>query len=211
MGAVEAAWSDRADDGYAVRLATPADLPRLPAIERAAATRFRDTAFAAMAAAPLVATAIDRAHERVWVATAPDGALVGFAIAMPLDAGIHLHELDVHPAHARRGLGARLIGAVAAWATGTGARAVTLLTFRDIPWNAPYYARLGFVSLADEALSTGLRALREAEGLAGLPLAARVAMRLDVGGRRGVVCGASATARPGAAGRSGTARLAPEF
>jgi len=61
---------------------------------------------------------------------------------------------------------------------------VTLLTFRDIPWNAPYYARLGFVPLADEMLPPGLRALREAEGAAGLPLTARMAMRLDVTVRR---------------------------
>jgi len=188
LGAAEAAWPDRADDGYTIRPATPADLPRLPAIERAAATRFRDTAFAAMVDAPLAATAIDPLHERVWVATAADGALVGFAIAHPLDAGVHLHELDVHPTHARRGLGARLIGAVAAWAAGTDVRAITLLTFRDIPWNAPYYARLGFIPLADEALPPGLRALRDAEGLAGLPAAARLAMRLDVG-ERSKICG----------------------
>lgn len=177
----------RGADGYAIRPATPADLPFLPAIERAAAGLFRGTAFAALADAPLAATAIDLAYEQVWVVTAPDGALVGFALAQPLDGGVHLHELDVHPDHARRGLGARLIGAVAAHAAETDARAVTLLTFRDIPWNAPYYARLGFVPLADEALPSGLRAMREAEGAAGLPVAARLAMRLDIkiGGRVG--------------------------
>ncbi len=186
MGADRAVRSVRAAD-YAIRPAAPADLSFLPAIERAAAARFRETAFATMADAPLAASALDRAfdpaHERVWVMGAPDGGIVGFAIAHPLDGGIHLHELDVHPDHARRGLGARLIWAVAAWAVGTDARAVTLLTFRDIPWNAPYYARLGFVPLADEALLPGLRALREAEGAADLPVAARVAMRLAVGGR----------------------------
>jgi len=182
LGADRAVRSVRAAD-YAIRPAASADLSFLPAIERAAAARFRETAFATMADAPLAASALYPAHERVWVATAPDGGIVGFAIAHPLDGGIHLHELDVHPDHARRGLGARLIWAVAAWAVGTDARAVTLLTFRDIPWNAPYYARLGFVPLADEALLPGLRALREAEGAADLPVAARVAMRLAVGGR----------------------------
>lgn len=184
MGGQAGARSGSAADGYTIRPATPADLPLLPAIERAAAARFRGTPLAAMADAPLVATAIAPARERVWLASAPDGAIAGFAIARPLDDGIHLHELDVHPAHARRGLGARLIGAVAAWASETDARAITLLTFRDIPWNAPYYARLGFVPLADGALPPGLRALREAEGAAGLPLASRLALRLDVGGAK---------------------------
>ena len=186
MSAVGSGAARTADD-YAIRPATPADLPCLPAIECAAAGLFRATAFAALADAPLAATAIDRAldraYERVWVAVAPNGALVGFALAQPLDGGFHLHELDVHPAHARRGLGARLIGAVAAHAAETDARAVTLHTFRDIPWNAPYYARLGFVPLADEALPPGLRAMREAEGTAGLPVAARLAMRLDIQSR----------------------------
>ncbi len=142
-----------------------------------------------MADAPLAATVLDRARSRVWVATAPDGAIVGFALAQRLDGSVHLHELDVHPAHARRGLGARLSGAVAVWAAGTSARAVTLLTFRDIPWSTPYYARLGFIPLADEALPPGLRALRETEGAAGLPLAARVAMRLDISGLGDVAAG----------------------
>ena len=193
MSAQGTGQGDGTDAGYAIRPATPLDLPLLPAIERAAAARFRGTIFAAMADAPLAATALDRAldpaPERVWVATAPDGAIGGFALARRLDRGVHLHELDVHPAHARRGLGARLIGAVAVWAAGTSARAVTLLTFRDIPWNAPYDARLGVVPLADETLPPGLRAMREAEGATGLPLATRVAMRLDISGLGAVAAG----------------------
>jgi len=55
VSAQGARQGDGTDDGYAIRPATPADLPFLPAIERAAAARFRGTAFAALADAPLAA------------------------------------------------------------------------------------------------------------------------------------------------------------
>jgi hypothetical protein len=38
--------------------------------------------------------------------------------------------------------------------------AVTLTTFRDVPWNAPFYTRLGF-SNAERQATGGLAAKRE--------------------------------------------------
>lgn len=167
-------------DGYTIRPAQQDELAALPAIERAAAAQFRQTAFAAMADAPLATEVLDPAHDQIWVAVAPDGQLVGFALAHRVDDAAHLHELDVHPDHARRGLGRHLIDAVAAWAQGDGLSAITLTTFRDIPWNGPYYARLGFRALADDELPPGLRAIRQSEIAAGLPRGDRLCMRRDL-------------------------------
>ena len=167
-------------DGYTIRPALREDLAALPAIERLAATRFRVTAFASMADFALTSTHVDLDRERVWVAVAPDDQLVGFAIAHLLDGCAHLHELDVHPNHGQRGLGRRLIVAVARWARSAGSPALTLSTFRDVPWNAPFYARLGFRPLNEGELSAGLRAIRQAEAAAGLPIEQRVCMRLDL-------------------------------
>lgn len=169
-----------ADAAYTVRRAYPAELRQLPAIERAAAAQFRATQFAAMADAPLSAEEIDPAHDQIWVAVAATGELVGFALVHRLATVAHLHELDVHPAHARRGLGRRLIDAVAAWAAGEGLQAITLTTFRNIPWNAPYYSRLGFRPLTADELSPELWAIGEAEAAAGLPVSERVPMRRDL-------------------------------
>jgi hypothetical protein len=36
--------------------------------------------------------------------------------------------------------------------------AVTLTTFRDVPWNAPFYTRLGFSMLSELRLPAGLAA-----------------------------------------------------
>ncbi len=165
---------------YTIRPAHPDDLPALPAIERAAASLFRATPFAFVADFALASEAIDLALEHVWVAAASDDQPVGFAIAHPLDGCAYLHELDVHPDHARRGLGRRLIGAVAAWGGQTGAAAVTLATFRDIPWNGPFYASLGFRPLPDADLSPGLRAIHQAEAAGGMPIDHRICMRLDL-------------------------------
>ena len=169
-----------ADRRYSIRAARPDDLRLLPAIERAAASQFRATPFAFLVDFPLASPAIDLDHERVWVAADTEDRPVGFAVAYPLDGDCYLHELDVHPDHGRRGLGQRLIAAVAAWARENGATAITLATFRDIPWNGPYYASIGFRPILDADLGPGLRAICEAEAAGGLPIAQRVCMRRDL-------------------------------
>jgi hypothetical protein len=59
-----------------------------------------------------------------------------------------------------------------------GYPAVTLTTFRDVPWNAPFYTRLGFAMLDELTLPAGLAAKREQETRHGLPPETRCAMRL---------------------------------
>jgi hypothetical protein len=55
---------------------------------------------------------------------------------------------------------------------------VTLLTFRDIPWNGPWYAGHGFVELPEEEFGPELRTHWQAEIDAGLhALGHRLAMR----------------------------------
>ena len=66
---------------------------------------------------------------------------VAYVVSRVVDGCAHIEQVSVAPSHARRGLGAALIDHLAAE---TGAPALTLTTFRDVPWNAPYYQRLGF-------------------------------------------------------------------
>ncbi len=167
-------------DGYSVRPARPDELGLLPDIERAAAAIFSATAFPEMADAALASEHVAHDRDWVWLTVGPDGRPVAFVIAHPLADGAHLHELDVHPSHARRGLGRLLIEAVAVRAAHEGAHAFTLTTFREIPWNAPYYARLGFRALAEAELSPALQAILRAEVAAGLPGVARTAMRREL-------------------------------
>ena len=133
---------------YSIRAATPADLPLLPDIEKQAARQFKQTRHSEFADAPLATDDIDLEREWVWVIADFDNAPVGFAIVRGYGHALHIQEIDVHPAHARRGLGRRLIEHVAQWAIQQDAAALTLTTFDDVPWNAPYYARLGLCVLA---------------------------------------------------------------
>ena len=114
---------------------------------------------------------------RAWVATEGD-VVVGFVIADILDDAPHIEELDVAVGAGRRGHGTRLLNAVIDWADQRGESAVTLTTFRDVPWNRPWYERHGFHVLADDEITPELSARRTKEDEEGLPAELRVAMRL---------------------------------
>ena len=103
---------------------------------------------------------------------------MGFAHVVVLEPAVaHLEEIDVLPEHGRRGLGSRLVMAVCDWAESAGYRSVTLTTFRDVPWNMPFYARLGFEVIPPEALSPALQSVVRDETRRGLDPTRRVAMR----------------------------------
>lgn len=170
--------------GYRIRPARPEDLPALPEIERAAAQLFRQVPGDLLAGVQDdVTSGEDFEHARLggWllVAAAPDGTPVGFALMDPLPGSVHLDEIDVHPDHGRRGIGAALVRAVVAAAGDRGYPAVTLTTFREVPWNAPFYAGLGFRALEPDEWTPELASLVAAEAEAGLPAERRVVMRCE--------------------------------
>ena len=88
---------------------------------------------------------------------------------------------DDLPRLRRRGIGSTLVDAVADWGRARGSDALTLLTFADVPWNGPYYRRLGFVVVPDEELEPELAALRRHEAELGLDVSIRCAMRRPIG------------------------------
>jgi hypothetical protein len=74
-----------------------------------------------------------------------------------------------------------LLDHVAGWAARRGLPALTLITFRGVPWNAPYYERLGFREMAPAELTPGLAARWAAAPGAGRDGGSeRVCMRRDV-------------------------------
>jgi GNAT superfamily N-acetyltransferase len=175
------------DEDYEIRLAQPGEVSLLPAIELAAARLFADTDLGIDHAtlestAPVEAHAAAQRAGMLWVAVAPSGEPVGFAYGRMLGDEPHLEELDVHPGHGRRGLGAKLVRALIEWARAHGATGVTLSTFRDIAWNAPFYARMGFRALAADELDDDERELIALEARKGLPVERRVVMRLGLRG-----------------------------
>lgn len=117
--------------------------------------------------------------EHVLVAEV-DGSVVGLAATTVLDGATHVEQLAVDPAHGRRGVGGALLERVCAEAAVRGHNRVTLTTFRDLPWNGPWYERRGFVALPREAWGPGLVRQWETEEEAGIMVRPRVAMSRGV-------------------------------
>ena len=148
--------------GYSIRARRAGDDAALLDIENRAAGLFRAHGYPGIADNPLAdIAALCRLFEgnAVWVAVADDDAPAGYAVAGPLDGFLHLRELSVDPAHGRRGVGAALVGTVCGAALASGCAGVSLTTFRSVPFNRPFYERLGFSELA---LADAPPALRDA-------------------------------------------------
>ncbi len=127
---------------------------------------------------PLLLTELQRLH--LWVADKDDTPIAWVGVEV-LDNAAHIAQLSVHPAHARQGIGAQLLDHVQAWAAEHDLTALTLTTFRRIPWNEPYYRRLGFTEPAHP--SPGLQAVLAAEAERGLRPEDRICLHRPVSER----------------------------
>lgn len=144
-----------------VRPARPSELRHLAAIEDSGAaplrTWFGEAAVPALLAPAPSGASRDAAAGALLVAVDPTYA-EGRATARPLgfahllwlaahDGSVtaHLDQLSVRlPEHGRRGIGTALVRAACEEARWAGYDSLTLCTYRDVPWNGPFYRRLGF-------------------------------------------------------------------
>ena len=162
-----------------IRPAIVADGDALIEIERSAGERFRDVGM------PEIADddpgSVDELAEyaddgRSWVAVDDAGTPVGYVLVDLVDGNAHIEQLSVVPAAQGTGIGRALLDHVATWAAARGAPALTLTSFRDVPWNAPLYEHLGFRVLAEHEVGPELRAVRATETAHGLDPTTRVCM-----------------------------------
>ena len=167
---------------HTIRAASRADLDVIGELEVAAGQRFREIGLHRIAddpgpSAENLAPHLDQGT--IWVAEL-GGEIVGYAVASVVDAEGHLDQVSVAPGAAGLGIGRELIETVHAWASGAGFPTVTLTTFVDVPWNGPYYERLGYRIVANDELGPELASIRAAETAAGLDVLPRAAMRIDL-------------------------------
>ena len=164
---------------YRITEASETDLAFLPAIELAAA---RLLVGHAPDEALSDTTDLDRFREalaggRLWVALIGETP-VGFVHIILLPSGApHLEEIDVHPSYGRRGIGTRLVTTACAWAARHGHPAITLTTFREVPFNMRFYAACGFQEVPQSELDQELAELVSHETRRGLAPERRVVMR----------------------------------
>jgi predicted N-acetyltransferase YhbS len=139
---------------YTIGYGSSADAGRLQEIERVGGARFRAVGMAEIA--DHEPTSTEELMEfaelgRLLVARDASASIAAFLIWSPKDGAAYIEEVASDPSHAGQRLGAKLIDRLQDDVQGRCAR-ITLATFRDVPCNAPYYARLGFVECAAAAL-----------------------------------------------------------
>jgi len=158
------------------------DIQWLPGVERSAAQAFAAwPALAWLAQGDVMDCEAHRAFVDAggsWVVEDLDGCILGFACARLEAQALHLHEVSVRLEAQGQGVGRKLLLQVADAARQVGARELTLTTFADVPWNAPFYARLGFEVIDEGLLDARLQQILAGERAHGLE--GRCAMRLGV-------------------------------
>ena len=132
---------------------------------------------------PVLALEAFRAEGRAWVAVDGRDLPAAYLLSAVVDGCTHVEQVSVAPSQTRRGLGAALIEHAAAAARAEGRPALTLTTFRDVPWNAPYFRRLGFVVVEPGDQDPELAALVAREVVSIPGDAPRVAMQRPLSAR----------------------------
>ncbi|WP_248749282.1 GNAT family N-acetyltransferase [Pseudomonas sp. MWU15-20650] len=140
-----------------IRLARADDAALLPGIERSAAQAFRRIVELSWLAD---AAPISFDLYRQWIALSTSWVVVdthaqpqGFLTAERVGDDLHLHELSVALPLQGQGWGRKLVETAMAYARAHHLQAVTLTTFEHVPWNAPFYRRLGFEAYQDPRLA----------------------------------------------------------
>ncbi|MEP6482838.1 MAG: GNAT family N-acetyltransferase [Rudaea sp.] len=166
---------------YTIRETRIEDAARLPDIERSAGEAFR-----AIPALAWLADGEDHpesthvAHIDAgtsWVAVDTADSPIGFLIGDLAGDDFYIVEFSVRLDRQGAGCGKALLSHVAQWARTRGIRSILLSTFREVPWNAPFYRRMGFREIEWKGLGDLVSGALERENAIGLPREMRCAMR----------------------------------
>ena len=168
--------------GYHITQGTEAHVPLLAAIEVAAAGIFPSGSIPDHIRADV--TPVGKLYEAVhkgllWVALAHEGSPVGYGFVQMVENIALLAQMDVHPDHMRKGIGTALVGLIAETLRVCNVPALYLTTFTHVPWNAPFYGKLGFVALDEADSPPFLHNILEEERRYGLT--SRTGMRMYLG------------------------------
>ena len=166
---------------YTIKQAAAEHAPLLAAIEIAAAGIFPPGSIPEYIRSD--STPIETLLEAVedgllWVVLAGDGKPVGYALVQMVADAALLAQMDVHPDHMRKGVGSALIMRIVENLRVRKKPELYLTTFVHVPWNAPLYAKLGFIAINSADTPSFLKDILEEERLCGLT--DRIAMRFVV-------------------------------
>jgi GNAT superfamily N-acetyltransferase len=168
---------------FSIRTARPIELPYAIEIDDAAFRLFADVGLFVVVPDdhPFVVAERER-----WRQAIERGALyfaevddepVGFAALGTMDGHAELEQLAVLPEHGRRGIGRALIEHVCNVCHSQGESEVWLTTYAHVPWNGPFYERVGFEVVPEAECGAEHRATLAAQRELLLAPEQRVAMR----------------------------------
>ncbi|WP_299194312.1 GNAT family N-acetyltransferase [uncultured Erythrobacter sp.] len=165
--------------GWSLRLARPEDAEQMPEIEAAAGKLF-DNVEGLSGLAGSHTVPVERLKRFIrkghCLVSHVGERMAGFLVNEPFNRELHIWEFDTHPDFQRRGIGAGLMRACQIDARNSGFRAITLTTFLDVPWNAPFYEKLGFEEVTALDAHPRLAGELAVEADYGLPADRRCAM-----------------------------------
>ena len=154
--------------GVVLRAARESELALAVDIDDDAGTAYADAGLPLLLALddPFVVSELARWSEsaragRMLFACAPDESAIGFSAVGFVDGRPHLEQLSVRRSWMRRGVGRLLVERAIQWSAAEGE--LWLTTYAHIPWNRPWYERLGFLQVSEQACGPELRATLEAE------------------------------------------------
>lgn len=154
-------------EGYTITAANVDDIPALIAVDKGASALFEPTGLLEPEALS------DHVPADVFEAEMPSGNVivarnqhhwtVGFALVSLRGKGLYLDQVSVHPDHGQKGIGRALVEQVLNEAGRRKLPHVSLSTFRDLAWNGPFYASLGFKELPREKLDPYMLEIEDAQ------------------------------------------------
>lgn len=173
-----------ADQDIIIRPAAVADAEQFPAIENSAGMLFEQCVDLAWLTQEDDRPVAEYEHfvgqGLSWAAVTPAERCVGFLCSGLEDSALHIWELAVCRSHQGRGIGRALLETAVREAGRRGLAALTLTTFNNVAWNAPFYERLGFRIMQADNMPGRLRSMLDEEVERGIPRRFRCAMQLGL-------------------------------
>ncbi|KAL2070512.1 hypothetical protein VTL71DRAFT_13538 [Oculimacula yallundae] len=179
--AVQRSESLELEREFTIRRPRTTDIPLLAQVERSAAQIYRTADMDSLADGatldPYILITIANAGY-LWVAANRFDEPVGFLGGNYLSGNFHIIELSVAKEYQGRGIGSALVATMSQQVRLEGYRSITLTTFRDLPWNAPWYAKLGFEEVKVQDMGKEFEKLVDSEARHGLDPKRRCVMRM---------------------------------
>lgn len=154
-------------EGYSITHAELDDIPSLISVDKAASALFEATGLLTPEAladhVPAEVLDVEIPSGNVFVARNQHGWAIGFALIRPRGAGLYLDQISVHPDHGKKGIGRALIICTLAEAESRKLPHVSLSTFRDLAWNGPFYASMGFKEIPADKLEPYMIEIEQAQ------------------------------------------------